>query len=78
MTLYFFNLYNDVTAMDYEGVEFPDLAAARAHGMEETRTMAAASAMCGEINMRHRIEIADSSGAVLDTICFSDAVTILS
>ena len=76
MPRYFFNLYNDVIAIDEEGVELADLAAARAHGIHETRTMAAESARKGHLNVHHRIDIADETGTVVDTITFGDAVTI--
>lgn len=38
MPRYFFNLYNDLTAIDEEGVELPDLAAAEVHGIGEADT----------------------------------------
>jgi len=76
MPRYFFNLYNDVTALDEEGVELPDLAAAEAHGICETRTMAAVSVKEGHIDFNHRIDIADEHGAVLRTISFADAIAV--
>lgn len=76
MPRYFFNLYNDVTALDEEGVELPGLASAQEHGMSEARVMAAESVSMGHINLDHRIEIADESGKVVRTIRFADAVTI--
>jgi hypothetical protein len=76
MPRYFFNLYNDLTALDEEGKDFPDLATAMDHGIMETRTMICESVGNGHIDLNHRIEIADESGAVVETIRFGDAVLI--
>lgn len=76
MPRYFFNLYNDITAIDEDGVEFPNLEAAREHGLSETRNMVAESAKAGHIDLNHRIDIADESRAVVATIRFADAVAI--
>jgi len=43
MSHYFFDLHNDVDALDDEGVELPDLEAAKAHGLREVREMLQAS-----------------------------------
>jgi hypothetical protein len=76
MPRYFFNLYNDVTSMDDEGEEFPDLVAARAHGVSAARVMAAESVRNGKINMRHHIDVVDKSGNILERVRFGDAVSI--
>lgn len=77
MPRYFFNLYNDLTAIDEEGVELPDLAAPEVHGIGEARYMAAMSVKEGRIDFNHRIDIADESGAVLKTVRFADAVRVV-
>jgi hypothetical protein len=76
MPRFFFNLYNDITAIDDEGEEFPDLAAAREHGLCETREIAAESVRNGSINLTHYIDIADGCGEVFERIRFGDAVEI--
>ena len=77
MPRYYFHLYNDVDALDPEGAEFPDLAAALTHGQSEVRTMMAAMVReKGQIVLSHRIDIADGDGSVLGTVTFADAVTI--
>jgi hypothetical protein len=73
---YFFNLYDDVIALDDEGREFPGLASATEHGLNETRVLAADSVRLGTLNLDHRIEIADERGTVLKTIQVADAVTL--
>ena len=78
MPRYFFNLYNDITALDEEGREFPDLAAAEAQGMQDARDMAAHSASKGKVDLHHRVEITDEAGALVKTIEFGEAVKIIS
>jgi hypothetical protein len=76
MPRYFFHLYNDVISIDEEGVDLPDLEAARANGIKEAREMMLEMVAEGRINFSHRIDIADESGAVVDSVSFGDAVTI--
>lgn len=76
MPRYFFHLYNDVVAMDEEGVDLPDLEAARANGIKEAREMMLETVAEGRINFSHRIDVADESGAVLATTPFAEAVRV--
>lgn len=76
MRRYFFNLYNDVDAIDEEGTELPDLAAAMEHAIEECREMICASVREGHLNLDHRIEVTDEDGTRLLTVPFRDAVAI--
>ncbi|MET1111699.1 MAG: hypothetical protein ABWX67_09265 [Allosphingosinicella sp.] len=76
MPRYFFHLYNDIVAMDEEGADFPDLTAARANGVREARAMMLETVAEGRINLSHRIDIADETGAVLATITFGEAVKV--
>jgi hypothetical protein len=76
MPRYYFNLYNDVVAMDEEGKELPDLEAARANGIREAREMIQDMVAEGRINFSHRIEIADETGAVATTVTFGEAVAV--
>jgi hypothetical protein len=76
MPLYFFHLYNDIISMDEEGTDFPDLDAAHANGIKEAREMMLDTVAEGRINFSHRIDIADASGAVVDSVMFSEAVKV--
>ena len=77
MPRYFFDLYNDMIAIDGEGTELPDLDAAKAHGMREVREMLQASITeSGKINLCHRIDIRDEEGQVVHSIRFKDGVTV--
>ena len=76
MPLYYFHLYNDVISIDREGRELPDLEAAHANGIREARAMMIETVGQGRINFSHRIDIADESGAVIDSVIFAEAVRI--
>ena len=76
MPHYFFHLYNDIVAMDEEGVDLPDLEAARANGIREAREMMVETVAEGRINFSHRIDIADETGAVVDSVTFGEAVKV--
>ena len=78
MPQYFFHLYNSLEARDEEGRSFPDLAAARSHAVKEARQLMSADITGhGEINLAHRIDVGDQSGAVVMVVKFGEAVTIL-
>jgi hypothetical protein len=76
MPHFFFHLYNDIVAMDDEGVDLPDLEADHANGIREAREMMLETVAEGRINFSHRIDIADENGAVVDSVTFADAVTV--
>lgn len=77
MPPYFFHLHNDVDAPDDEGVELPDLDAARAHATTLVRfTFGETAKDEGRVVLHHRIDIEDESRAVLDTVYFRDAVKV--
>ena len=73
---YYFSLFNDVVALDEEGVELPDAAAAYEHAVEEARVMVCESVRKGHLNLEHRIEVTDDSGVSVATVQFRDAFTI--
>jgi hypothetical protein len=75
--LYFFDLHNDVDALDQEGVELPDLDSALARGLCETRSMIQASvAETGRIDLRHHIDIRDEKGTIVYVMHLEDVVTV--
>jgi hypothetical protein len=65
MPRYFFHLHNDIDALDEEGVELVDLDAARARARHSVHLV-----------LDHHIDIADESGAILETVRFGDVVTV--
>lgn len=77
MPRFYFHLFNDVDAPDNEGLELLDLAAARLHAGNQARFTAGETVkLQGRIDLRHRIDIEDHRGNVLDTVCFGDVVSV--
>ena len=77
MPRYFFHLYNDVEARDEEGVEMPNIGAARMAALRDARftigeTIKAEGCFVGD----HRIDIEDGEGNVLESVRFKDAVKV--
>jgi len=77
MPRYFFDLHNDLDALDPEGKELPDLDAAKAHALCEARVMLKASIDDrGHIDLRHYINVRDESGQLVYVMQFENAVTV--
>ena len=77
MARYFFHLHNDLDCPDEEGLELPDLEAARKHAAHSARLTAGETVKDhGHIIGDHHIDIEDENGAVLETVYFRDAVKI--
>lgn len=77
MPRFFFHLHNDVDCPDDEGVELPDLEAARVHASRTARFTAGETVKDhGHIVGDHRIDIENGDGQVLDSVYFRDAVKI--
>jgi hypothetical protein len=77
MTRYHINVFDDVEVIDEEGVELPDLAAAKARGIRGGRAMMADHVKAGRpLRLFHRIEIVDEGGKVLTVIPFRELITL--
>ena len=77
MPRYFFHLHNDIEALDDEGVDLPNLDAARAVARHSVQFAAAQSIKDkAHLVLDHRIDIADESGTILETVRFGDVVTV--
>lgn len=76
MGRYYFNLYDDDVALDEEGAELPDLAAARATAVASAREMACAEVLEGHLALNHRIEVVDEQGELACTVHFRDVVAV--
>ena len=77
MPRYFFHLHNDIETRDEEGIELPDLAAARGVAEHEARAIAAEAVANGRLCLHHSIEVTDESGASVLTVRFGEAVEIV-
>jgi len=72
---YYFDLYNDMDVIDDEGCDLPDLEAAKAHALAEARTMIEANvAETGKVDLTHRMDVRNESGATVHSLRFEDAV----
>ena len=76
MARFFFHVFDDQETLDDEGAELPDLDAARARAIAGARSLICECVARGRVNLDHRIEVADESGARCLTIRFRDVVTI--
>ena len=77
MPRFYFHLHNDVDVPDDEGIELPDLDAARAHAVRQARfTFGEMAKDQGRVVLHHRIDIEDEQGKVLGTVSFGEAVKI--
>ena len=75
MPRFYFNLYNDIIAIDDEGVELPDLAAAELQARTAAaQIIAERIAEGGRLNLNHRIEVEDEQRHVVMTLPFSALV----
>jgi hypothetical protein len=76
MPRFFFHLYDDVIAQDEEGLDLPDVAAAREQALFSARALVAEQALLGSIKLRHRIEVEDENGRPVLVLPFRAAVEI--
>lgn len=77
MPRYFFNLFNDITAIDDEGSDWGDDAGALAHALLAAREIASVSVLRGELNLEDHIEVLAEDRRHVGTVSFRDAVRIL-
>lgn len=76
MPTFFFNVYDDLAATDEDGLELPDLDAAKAEAVRGARALACEQVTRGRLNLSHRIEVTDEIGRTVATVTFRDAVTV--
>ena len=71
----FFNLRDGVEhLLDPEGVELPDLEAAKAHAKRSAYSIMADDVAHGKLKLNYRIDIENEAGEVLATVRFRDLV----
>ena len=76
---FYFHVLDDLDTSDDEGAELADLGAARDHAMRAARVLMSESLVKdGKITLHHCIDIEDEAHAVLETVAFDDAVTVIS
>jgi hypothetical protein len=76
MPRFFFHIYDDVVALDDEGLELADIEAARREAVRGARSLACEEVLHGHLHLHHRIEIASEAGDVVAAVAFKDAVAV--
>ena len=77
MPRFHLNLFNDVgPVLDPEGMDFPDLPAARAEAIRNIRSILSEEVLKGRLDLHGRIEIADLSGTVCAIVRFKEAIEL--
>jgi hypothetical protein len=74
--MFFFDLYDDMTVIDDEGAELPGLEQAREHALQNAAEIACTEVLERHLNLKHRIEVRDESGATVATVRFADVVKV--
>jgi hypothetical protein len=73
---YYFHVFNDETSLDDEGRQLPDLESARAHAIEDARSLMADALKGGSITLSHHIAVENEQGQRLMNVTFGDAVEV--
>jgi hypothetical protein len=73
---FFFNVYDDIIAKDEEGIELPNLAAARLEAIRGARELIAEQVRHGHFVLSHWIDVLDEHDETVLTITFGDTVDI--
>lgn len=76
MPRFYFHVYNDVIAIDEEGLELPDVEAAREQATESARELVCEGIHKGHLNLDHRIEVEDEGHERVLTVSYRDAFTV--
>lgn len=76
MPRYYFHVFNHETSLDEEGLELPDLKAARLHAIRGARSLMSDALKEGCIVLSHHIAIQNEQGELLLDVKFDDAVEV--
>ncbi|HEX4737140.1 MAG TPA: hypothetical protein VH331_06225 [Allosphingosinicella sp.] len=76
MPRFYFHVYNDIVAIDEEGLDLPDVDAAREQALESARELVCEGIHKGQLNLDHRIEIEDENHNKVLTLTYRDAFTV--
>ena len=76
MPRFFFHVYDDVIAIDDEGVTLPNLDAARLQALVGARGLMAEQVTRGYLVRSHWIDVVDEAGAIVLHLPFADAIDI--
>jgi len=76
MPRYYFHLRDGEHTEDEEGLDLPDIEAARNVALEAARDIVCADIKHGWLNLDYRIVVADEDGATVLTMTFREAFEI--
>ncbi|HEX6374281.1 MAG TPA: hypothetical protein VFZ91_01015 [Allosphingosinicella sp.] len=76
MPRYVVHVFNDETSLDEEGRELPNLQAARAHAIEDARSLMSDTLRKGRLVLSRHIAIQNDRGELLLDVKFGDAVEV--
>jgi hypothetical protein len=77
MPMFFFHVRDSLDCQDVDGQDLPDVAAARAKAVMETRQLMSETLKCeGRITLGHRIDVEDEHGTLVARVYFRDGLKI--
>lgn len=77
MPRFHLNVFNDDVSLDPDGIDRPDLKAAKHEAVRGARALIADDVIAGRpVHQSHRVEITDQNGNVLDIVRFGDMVEL--
>ncbi|HEV2080228.1 MAG TPA: hypothetical protein VGR19_10100, partial [Allosphingosinicella sp.] len=76
MPRFYFHVYDDIVALDDEGVELPDLETVRREALKGARELACENLRNGKLNLDHRIEVVDEDQRLVLNLPFRSALEI--
>ncbi len=78
MTRYRLHIHcDDCIAEDREGLDRPSIENAKEEAVKGIRSILCEELMEGKLDLRGHIDVADETGAVVETVHFEDAVQII-
>ncbi len=77
MPRYFFHAHDRLIALDDEGIELPDVAAALALAEHSARDLAVQECKLGSLHLADRIEVTDDDGTIIAKVTIADVIRIV-
>jgi hypothetical protein len=76
MARYFSHLHDDIVTLDEEGMELPNLSAARDNAIATIRGLICGDVQNGWLDLRHRVEVASEDHQRLLTVAYAEALDL--
>lgn len=73
---FFFNLSDEISCLDEEGLDLPDVGQAREKAIEAARSILSDEVLRGRLPLRDVITVTDESGSPVAIVRFRDVVEI--